>query len=65
MALLKDPLIGEIKPKVLKGLLNNKARKIVEKGAEASNLDLYNLCLINKERDEIDKEGPCKSHSHN
>lgn len=56
MALLKDPLIGDIKPKAIKGLLDNKAREIAEKGTNISNLDLYNLCLINKEREQIEKD---------
>ena len=56
MSLLKDPFIGKVKPEVLKGLLDNEARRIAEKGAEMSNLDLYNLCLLNKERDAIDND---------
>lgn len=55
MALLKDPF-AEIDSKVAKKLLESKAQKIVEKGTDMSNLDLYNLCIINKERDEIEKD---------
>lgn len=55
MALLKDPF-AVIDPQQAKKLLDDKAQKIVQKGTDVSDLDLYNLCLINKERDEIDSK---------
>lgn len=55
MALLKD-LFPKTPIKVAKDLINDKAQKIVEKGKDLSTVDLYNLCLLNKERDEIEQE---------
>ena len=56
MGLSKDLLNKKTPKEFVKEFLNNKAQKIVEKGSEISDWDLYNLCLINKERDEIEAE---------
>lgn len=55
MALLKDPF-AVIDPKLAKKTVEHRLHQLVKKGAEMSNPDLYNLCLLNKERDEIEEE---------
>lgn len=55
MALLKD-LFPQTPVKVAKNLLDSKAQKIVDKALNVTIVDLYNLALINKERDEIDSK---------
>ena len=49
-------MILDRKPPSIERLLNDKAKQIVNKGSEISDVDLYNLCLLNIERDEIAKE---------
>ena len=59
MGIAKD-LIQKTTPKeFVKGFLDNAAQKLAAKGSEISDVDLYNLCLINRERDEIDAEDSC------
>jgi len=53
MGLAKELLAKTTPRDFIKERLDNAAQKIVDKGAELSDVDLYNLCLINKERDEI------------
>jgi len=53
MGLSKELLRKAIEKEFVSKLLDNSARRIVNKGAEVSDVDLYNLCLINRERDEI------------
>ena len=55
MTLLQD-LFPTTPIKIAKNLINDKTRKIVEKGKDLSTVDLYNLCLLNKERAEIDNK---------
>lgn len=40
---------------VIGELLDRKAKELVKKGEDISNADLYNLCLVNKLRDELNK----------
>ena len=56
MGVSKELLSKTTAKEFVNGFLNNAAQRIVNKGAELSDVDLYNLCLINKERDEIDAE---------
>ena len=59
MGLAKE-LLGKTTPKkFVKGFLDNAAQKLAAKGSEISDVDLYNLCLINRERDELNTEGIC------
>lgn len=55
MGILTDSYGKKLDPKTAEKLLSEKARKIVDKGADISNTDIYNLCLLNKERDEIEE----------
>ena len=56
MTLAKELLEKTKKEEIVKELLDNKAEQIVKKGADISSADLYNLCLINRERDEMTKK---------
>jgi len=56
MGLSKELLVRTTPKEFVKEFLNNKAQRLVDKGPEIPNSDLYNLCLINKERDEIEAE---------
>lgn len=53
MGLAKELLAKTTPRDFIKERLDNAAQKIVDKGAELSDVDLYNLCLINREQDEI------------
>jgi len=55
-------MILDRKPLTIKRLLDDKVRKIAEKGPKMSNVELYNLCLLNKERDEIAEEEKSNNH---
>jgi len=52
MTLLKD-LFPQTPIKVAEDLLNDKMKNLAKKGSDITNADLYNLCLLNKERDEL------------
>ena len=59
MGIAKE-LLKKITPKeFVKSYLDNAAQKLVAKNSEISDVDLYNLCLINQERDELDAEEKC------
>ena len=56
MTLARELLEKTKGEKIVEELLNNKAEQIAKKGADISSADLYNLCLINRERDEMTKK---------
>jgi len=59
MGIAKE-LLKKITPKeFVKKHLDNIAEKLVAKGSEISDTDLYMLCLINQERDELNAEEKC------
>lgn len=54
MGLTKELLEKTSPRSAVKELLDDKAKQIVKKGIAVSVVDIYNLCIINKERDELE-----------
>ena len=54
MILSKELLRKTTGKECVKKILDDRMQNIVAKGIEISNADLYNLCLLNREIDEID-----------
>ena len=53
---LVDDLDSKTSNQIAKSMLDREAQRIVNKGADMSTADLYNLCLVNREKDEMIKK---------
>ena len=53
---LFDDLDSKTSNQIAKSMLDREAQRIVNKGADMSTVDLYNLCLVNREKDEMTKK---------